>query len=79
MLTASTGDALAANALLARVGLPAVRARIEDLGLERSALLDRFRDERGPDDAPHFALGSARELAAGVRRPRELAGRLGRA
>lgn len=63
VLTASTGDALAANALLARVGLPAVRARIEALGLSRSALLDRFRDERGPDDAPHFALGSARELA----------------
>ncbi|MGN8552967.1 UNVERIFIED_CONTAM: class A beta-lactamase-related serine hydrolase [Microbacterium sp. SLM126] len=63
VLTASTGDALAANALLARVGLPAVRARIEQLGLVRSALLDRFRDVRGPDDAPHFALGSARELA----------------
>ncbi len=63
VLTASTGDALAANALLARVGLPAVRARIEQLGLARSALLDRFRDVRGPDDAPHFALGSARELA----------------
>ncbi|MDE0546521.1 serine hydrolase [Microbacterium sp. C7(2022)] len=63
VLTASTGDALAANALLARVGLPAVRTRIELLGLAQSALLDRFRDVRGPDDAPHFALGSARELA----------------
>ncbi|MCW3493134.1 serine hydrolase [Microbacterium sp. SSM24] len=63
VLTASTGDALAANALLSRVGLPAVRARIEQLGLTRSAMLDRFRDVRGPDDAPHFALGSARELA----------------
>ncbi|MEZ3161561.1 serine hydrolase [Microbacterium sp. BWT-B31] len=63
VLTASTGDALAANVLLARVGLPAVRARIEQLDLARSALLDRFRDERGPDDAPHFALGSAGELA----------------
>lgn len=63
VLTASTGDALAANALLARVGLPAVRARIEQLGLTRSALLDRLRDVRGPDDAPHFALGSAAELA----------------
>nr|WP_241741669.1 serine hydrolase [Microbacterium yannicii] len=63
VLTASTGDAMAANALLKRVGLPAVRARIENLGLTRAALLDRFRDERGPDDAPHFALGSARELA----------------
>ena len=63
VLTASSGDALAANALLARVGLPAVRARIESLGMERAALLDRLRDERGPDDAPYFALGSTRELA----------------
>jgi beta-lactamase class A len=63
VLTAATGDALAANALIDRVGLPAVRARIEQLGMTRSALLDRFRDERGPDDAPHFALASARELA----------------
>ncbi|TDN91223.1 beta-lactamase class A [Microbacterium sp. BK668] len=63
VLAAATGDATAANALMARVGLEAVRARIEDLGLSRAALLDRFRDERGPDDAPHVALGSARELA----------------
>ena len=63
MLAASTGDALAVNALLHRVGLQAVRARIEQLGLRRTALLDRFRDDRGPDDAPHFALGSAREIA----------------
>ncbi|QBR90353.1 serine hydrolase [Microbacterium wangchenii] len=64
VLAASTGDALAANALLHRVGLPAVRARLEGLGLERTALLDQFRDRRGPDDAPQVALGSARELAA---------------
>jgi len=63
VLAAATGDELAANALLARVGLDAVRARIEGLGLRRSALLDGLRDHRGPDDAPHFALGSARELA----------------
>jgi beta-lactamase class A len=63
VLTAAAGDASAANALIDRVGLEAVRARIEDLGLTRAALLDRFRDERGPDDAPHVALGSARELA----------------
>lgn len=63
VLAASTGDALAANALISRVGIAAVRSRIEQLGLSRSALLDQFRDERGPDDAPHFALGSARELA----------------
>jgi len=63
VLAASTGDALATNALIERVGLTAVGARIEQLGLTRTALLDRFRDERGPDDAPNFALGSARELA----------------
>ncbi len=64
VLAASTGDALAANALLERVGLDAVRARIGSLGMPRTALLDRFRDTRGPDDAPHYALGTARELAA---------------
>ncbi|MFT4305586.1 MAG: serine hydrolase, partial [Microbacterium sp.] len=63
VLAASAGDALAANALLSRVGLPAVRARIDALGLTRSALMDSFRDERGPDDAPHVAVGSAREYA----------------
>mgnify|MGYP002385684390 CR=1 FL=1 len=41
----------------------AVRSRIEQLGLRRTALLDRFRDRRGPDDAPHVALGSASELS----------------
>lgn len=64
VLAAATGDALAANALLERVGLDAVRTRMEPIGLSRSALMDRFRDERGPDDAPHEALGSAGELAA---------------
>ncbi|WP_200847222.1 serine hydrolase [Microbacterium sp. 18062] len=63
VLAASAGDALAANALLAKVGLPAVRRRAEQLGLTRSALMDSFRDSRGPDDAPHVALGSAREYA----------------
>lgn len=62
VLAAASGDALAANALLQRVGLEAVRARIEQLGLSRTALLDRFRDDRGPDDAPHEALSTAREM-----------------
>lgn len=64
VLAASTGDALAANALLERVGLQAVRDRIDALGLTHTAVLDGFRDRRGPDDAPHVALSSARELAA---------------
>jgi beta-lactamase class A len=64
VLTAAAGDAVAANALIGRVGLPAVRARIEALGLVHTALLDGFRDDRGPDDAPQVALSSAGELAA---------------
>ncbi|MCT9002539.1 class A beta-lactamase-related serine hydrolase [Microbacterium memoriense] len=64
VLTAAASDASAANALLARVGLDAVRARVESIGLTKTALLDRFRDVRGPDDAPQVALASAGELAA---------------
>ncbi len=64
VLAAATGDALAANALLARVGMPAVHARIESLGFSRLALLDRFRDVRGPDDAPYVGLGTTGELAS---------------
>ena len=64
MLAAAASDATAANALLARVGLDAVRARVEQIGLVKTALLDGFRDTRGPDDAPHVALASTSELAA---------------
>lgn len=64
VLVAATGDATAANLLLDRVGLEAVRRRLEGLGYVQTALLDRFRDHRGPDDAPQVALGSSGELAA---------------
>ncbi len=63
VIAATAGDPIAVNALLQRVGHDRVRARIESLGLVSTALLDRFRDTRGPDDAPHVAVGSARELA----------------
>lgn len=63
VLAATAGDPIAVNALLQRVGHDRVRERIESLGLRRTALLDRFRDHRGPDDAPQVAVGSARELA----------------
>lgn len=62
-LAAIGGDPLAANLLLERVGHRRVSARMAALGLRRTALLDRFRHERGPDDAPHVAVGTARELA----------------
>ncbi|HSP53229.1 MAG TPA: serine hydrolase [Cryobacterium sp.] len=58
----ATNDNLATNVLLRAVGLDAVRARAEQLGLSRTALLDRVRDRRGPDDAPQLSVGSAKEL-----------------
>jgi beta-lactamase class A len=56
-------DAAAIDALIGRVGLAAVRARGESLGLTKTALLDVTRSSRGPDDAPALAVGSAHELA----------------
>ena len=63
VLAGGAGDAAAANALLEVVGHDNVTRRIVELGMPRSALLDGFRSERGPDDAPHLALGTAREFA----------------
>lgn len=62
-LVGATGDNLATNVLLRQVGLDAVRARTESLGLARTALLDLVRDNRGPDDAPQLSVGSTAELA----------------
>lgn len=62
-LVGATSDNLATNVLLRHVGLDAVRARTESLGLARTALLDLVRDERGPDDAPQLSVGSVSELA----------------
>lgn len=64
VLAATTGDPLAVNILLEQVGHHRVRDRIASLGLVQTALLDRFRDERGPDDAPHLAVGTTRELTS---------------
>ncbi|MFF7294013.1 serine hydrolase [Microbacterium sp. NPDC008134] len=63
VLAATAGDPIAVNALLRKVGHDRVRERIEALGLRRTAVLDRFRDQRGPDDAPQVAVGSTREFA----------------
>ncbi len=62
-LVGATSDNLATNVLLRHVGLAAVRARTESLGLTRTALLDLVRDNRGPDDAPQLSVGSTAELS----------------
>ena len=62
-LVGSTSDNLATNVLLRHIGLDSVRSRTEQLGLVRTALLDRVRDDRGPDDAPQLSVGSSAELA----------------
>ncbi|TFB49900.1 serine hydrolase [Cryobacterium tagatosivorans] len=61
-LVGAASDNLATNVLIRAVGLDAVRARTEQLGLSRTALLDLVRDQRGPDDAPQLSVGSAKEL-----------------
>lgn len=63
VFAAASGDPNAANALLDVVGHDQVRARMVSLGMPRSAVLDRFRDKRGPDDAPHVAVGTTREFS----------------
>jgi beta-lactamase class A len=62
-LVGATGDAWASNALLDTVGIDAVRVRAEALGIDRTAVIDRIRDRRGPDDAPDSAVGSVGELS----------------
>lgn len=62
-LVGATSDNLATNVLVRVIGLDAVRARAEALGLKRTALLDLVRNRRGPDDAPQLSVGSASELA----------------
>ena len=62
-LVGATSDNLATNLLLGRIGLDAVRARTESLGLTRTALLDVARNNRGPDDAPQLSVGSTAELS----------------
>ena len=62
-LVGATSDNMATNLLLKQVGLAAVRARTESLGLTRTALLDVVRENRGPDDAPQLSVGSTEELS----------------
>jgi beta-lactamase class A len=64
VLVGAVSDNLATNVLLRHVGLPAVQALGERLGLASTRLLDRVRDRRvAGSDPPTLALGSADELS----------------
>ena len=63
-LVGGFSDNLATNVLVRHVGIEAVTATSRDLGFVRSALLDRVRDERGPDDPWTLSAGCADELSA---------------
>jgi beta-lactamase class A len=63
VLIATVSDNVAANVVLKRVGLPALRTLTASLGLARTALLDYVRDRRGPDDPATLSTGSASELS----------------
>jgi beta-lactamase class A len=63
-LVGAVSDNLATNVLLDVVGLDAVADLAGTLGLRRTALLDRVRDERGPQHPSALSHGSAVELAS---------------
>ena len=64
VLTASVSDNIATNILLKRIGFQRLDDLRAALGLTHTALLDYVRQQRGPDDVPTFATGSAVELSS---------------
>ncbi len=62
-LVGAVSDNLATNVLVGRIGIDAIAATTKELGYEKSALLDRIRDERLPEHAPTLSQGTAGELA----------------
>ena len=62
-LVGAVSDNLATNVLIGRIGIDAIAATTYFLGYERSELLDRVREERGPAHPPTLSRGSAGELA----------------
>lgn len=62
-LVGAFSDNMATNVLVRELGLESIRAASEGWGFHSSALLDRVRDDRGPQHPPTLSVGSAVELA----------------
>ncbi|KAA1420667.1 serine hydrolase [Mumia zhuanghuii] len=62
-LVGALSDNLATNVLLRRVGIDAVTETATRIGMSRSRLLDRVRDDRGPSHPPTLSVGCAGDLA----------------
>lgn len=63
VLSASVNDPGAMNVLLHRLRTAGVNDLLATAGYSEIAVLDGHRDVRHPDDAPHTAVGTTRELA----------------
>lgn len=63
LLVAAVSDNTATNALLRHVGIETVTATARAAGLEHLRIHDKVRDDRGAQDPPAFATGTARDLA----------------
>jgi beta-lactamase class A len=68
LLVGAVSDNLATSVLLRLVGVPAVAVTTRALGYRDSAVLDRVRDDRGPQHQPTLSVGTAAELADLMRR-----------
>ncbi|HWG93824.1 MAG TPA: serine hydrolase [Mycobacteriales bacterium] len=62
-LVGAVSDNLATNVLLHHLGLDAVRAVADELGLRATGLHDVVRDVRGPGHPPQLSTGTAGELS----------------
>jgi beta-lactamase class A len=63
-LVGTASDNRATNALVELLGLGAVQERAAALARGGSTLLDRVRDQRGPDDPPTLSVGCASDWFA---------------
>lgn len=62
-LIGAVSDNLATNVLLRHLGVESVTRTAEQIGMSRSRLLDRVRDDRGPEHPPTLSVGCAADLA----------------